>query len=99
MKWAKALPKTGAVCLQWVRCGRASCRCSRGELHGPYYYLFWREGGRLRKRYVRLNAVPTVQGAYAERRKQERKAREALQAWWEKWRLLRRNLREVSSDD
>lgn len=39
-----------------VRCGRASCtRCP----HGPYWYAYWREGGRLRSRYIgkRLPAV------------------------------------------
>jgi hypothetical protein len=42
----------GAICAQFVRCGKAGCKCSRGELHGPYYYRFTREGGRLRKSYV-----------------------------------------------
>ena len=40
-----------------VRCGRATCtRCP----HGPYWYAYWREGGRLRSRYIgkRLPAVP-----------------------------------------
>src|SRR5262245_38217189 len=54
---AQSLPKAGALCAQWVRCGTSGCRCNRGELHGPYYYWFWREGGRLRKRYVRLSDV------------------------------------------
>jgi len=32
-----------------VRCGRANCtRCP----HGPYWYAYWREGGRLRSRYI-----------------------------------------------
>ena len=49
------LPKTlpGVVRPQWVRCGRPGCRCARGRPHGPYFYRFWREGGRLRKAYVR----------------------------------------------
>lgn len=37
----------------YVRCGKSPCRCEPGSLHGPYYYRFTREGGRLRKRYVR----------------------------------------------
>ena len=56
-KHQKPLPKKGAVCIQWVRCCQPGCRCARGKLHGPYHYLFWREGGRLRKRYVRLADV------------------------------------------
>ena len=37
-----ALPKPipaelpGAVCQQWVKCGKPNCHCARGELHGPY---------------------------------------------------------------
>lgn len=32
-----------------VRCGRDGCRrCP----HGPYWYAYWREGGRLRSRYI-----------------------------------------------
>lgn len=42
----------GSVHAQWVRCGKPNCRCAGGELHGPYWYRFERQGGRLRKRYV-----------------------------------------------
>ena len=32
-----------------VRCGRDNCtRCP----HGPYWYAYWREDGRLRSRYI-----------------------------------------------
>ncbi len=34
---------------QHVRCGRASCSSCP---HGPYWYAFWREDGRTRKRYI-----------------------------------------------
>ncbi len=68
---AEALPKTpmlpGAVCGQWVRCGKPGCKCARGELHGPYFYRFVRQGGRLRKRYARLADLDAV--------------REACEAW------------------
>lgn len=29
----------GALASQGRRCGKADCRCARGELHGPYTYL------------------------------------------------------------
>lgn len=32
-----------------VRCGKESCRACP---HGPYWYAYWREGGRTRSRYV-----------------------------------------------
>jgi len=35
--------------LQSVRCGKPGCtRCP----HGPYWYAYWREGGRVRSRYI-----------------------------------------------
>lgn len=34
---------------EMVRCGKQGCtRCP----HGPYWYAYWREGGRTRSRYV-----------------------------------------------
>lgn len=35
-----------------VRCGKAGCACRDGPGHGPYVYKYWKEAGRLRKRYV-----------------------------------------------
>jgi hypothetical protein len=45
--YLKRLP--AAVCTQYVRCGKSGCKCARGLLHGPYFYCFWREGGKLQK--------------------------------------------------
>ena len=34
---------------QHVRCGKATCtRCP----HGPYWYAYWREGDKVRSRYI-----------------------------------------------
>ena len=35
-----------------VRCGKKECRCAEGQLHGPYWYAYWSEGGRTRSQYV-----------------------------------------------
>jgi len=85
----------GAVCPQWVRCGRRSCRCTRGALHGPYASLFWREGGRLHKRYVRLADANAVRAACEARRERDRRARQALRAARQEWRLLLFLLKEI----
>ena len=42
----------GWVCRQFVRRGKKLC--------GPYWYRFWREGGRLRKMYVRPERLGVV---------------------------------------
>lgn len=40
--------------LERVRCGKVGCKCAGkdGELHGPYWYAYWRENGKLKSRYV-----------------------------------------------
>lgn len=55
----------GAVCAQMIRCGKLSCKCARGELHGPYFYRFVWERGKQRKRYVRRAEVQQIRAACA----------------------------------
>ena len=38
-----------------VRCGREGCSSCP---HGPYWYAYWREGGRLRSRYIGKDPPP-----------------------------------------
>ena len=65
-KLPKMLP--GSVCAQRVKCGRPNCRCAQGRPHGPYFYRFYREGGRLTKRYVRQADVEEVRAQINARR-------------------------------
>jgi hypothetical protein len=90
---AETLPKTlpGVVCAQWRKCGKAGCRCARGELHGPYFARFWRQGGHLRKSYVRKRDLDDVrQGCLA-----RRQARQECQVAMQKIRELTALLKEV----
>ena len=88
------LPKTlpGVVCAQRVRCGKPGCRCARGPGHLAYY-RFWREGGRLRKRYVRRADLAAVRAACDARRLERRELVEA----WRQWRKLVAIVREVET--
>ena len=48
--------------LEPVRCGKRGCtRCP----HGPYWYAYWRENGRLRSRYIG-KTLPEQQGSSTE---------------------------------
>ncbi|HLL79837.1 MAG TPA: DUF6788 family protein [Ktedonobacteraceae bacterium] len=39
--------------LQYRRCGKPTCStCQKGAGHGPYWYLYWRDGAKLRSRYL-----------------------------------------------
>lgn len=96
----KVLPKipsalSGAVCAQWVKCGKPGCKCARGERHGPYYYRFWRENGRLRKAYVKPGDLEAVKAACDRRRELDREEREDQRWATEVLREYRDLLREV----
>jgi len=71
------LPKMipGAVCAQMVRCGKRNCQCTRGDLHGPYFYQFARVNRVLVKRYVKARDVDQVRAACNVRRQEERRRR------------------------
>src|SRR5579872_3094695 len=52
---------------QYRRCGKAHCTaCRSGPGHGPYWYAYWREGGRKRSRYLGKH-VPVLESATAAR--------------------------------
>jgi hypothetical protein len=94
-KSPRTLPKTlpGAVCAEWKKCGKPTCRCARGKLHGPYYYRYWREGGRLRKAYVPRREVGETMACCEARRLQ----RFAIAHGWDDFRQLLQALREAKT--
>jgi hypothetical protein len=91
-KSEKTLPKmlSGAVCVQWKKCGKPGCRCTRDELHGPYYARFWRQDGRLRKAYVRRPDLGQVLASCESNKLQ----RLAIKIGWQDYRQLLQALRE-----
>ena len=93
----KTLPKTlpGAVCWQWVRCGKPRCKCERGELHGPYAYRFERVDGRLRKHYIPKADVAALITACERHREEERARRAARRELTELLRGYTATCREV----
>ena len=89
------LPKTGSLQAEWRRCGKPRCRCASGTLHGPYWYLRWREGARQRRRYVPREQVNAIREAIEQRR------RLRPPAWFLQQELagLRRLAQEVRNDE
>jgi len=45
--------------LESIRCGKEKCKCSKGKLHGPYWYAYWSEGGKTKSQYVGKK-LPTI---------------------------------------
>ena len=89
----RSLPKTGSapgtLRAEFRRCGKPSCRCARGELHGPYWRRSWRELGRRRRRYVKPADVERVQAGLAAWRRLHPPARSTRELLRELRRLLR----------
>ncbi len=57
---------SGSVVEQGRRCGKEGCRCSGGELHGPYVYVvLTRVGGRTRTLYVPAASAEAVRAGAA----------------------------------
>jgi hypothetical protein len=88
----------GAVCAQYKRCGKANCKCSRGQLHGPYYYRFMWDYGRVVKEYVPLSQVEEVRAACARYRAVQDKLREGRQHFQTLLSRLRSTLRGLSDE-
>jgi hypothetical protein len=89
------LPKIGSLQAEWRRCGKPRCRCARGTLHGPYWYLRWREDGRQRRQYVPCEQVNVIRAAIAQRRRLRPPAWSLRQELAE----LRRLAQEVRDDE
>jgi hypothetical protein len=62
----KMLP--GYVATARVRCGKANCRCARGERHVAHYHVTYYSGVRSRK-YVRRDQLSEVLAACKAHRK------------------------------
>ena len=77
------VPLKGVVIREMKRCGKPACRCSSGALHGPYHYRYYREHGRLRKRYVRPGDLRAIRERVETRRITQTERRVA------KWQIRR----------
>ena len=58
-------PLPGSLHAEWVRCGKAGCRCAAGQRHGPYWWRHVMERGRKRRVYVRRADVARVRAGIA----------------------------------
>ena len=44
---------SGSVVKKYKACGKAGCKCTRGELHGPFYYLSFKKEGKTKMIFIR----------------------------------------------
>ena len=78
-----------------TRCGKPSCRCTSGELHGPYAYLRWRECGVQRRRYVAAAELEAVRAYLDEHRRQRVASEREVHAAVRSLRRVEAMLREL----
>lgn len=73
---AEVTPLPGAICLQYVRCGKSNCWCARRGRKHKAYYRFWREECVLRKAYIKRADLKLTRKACREWREQQAELRE-----------------------
>lgn len=48
---------------EYTKCNKAGCQsCAQLGGHGPYWYAYWRENGKLKKKYIGKNLPTDNQG-------------------------------------
>jgi hypothetical protein len=73
----------GYVEARMVKCGKAGCKCARGELHGPYFYHLTRADGRRSKFYVKRADVAERRAACEAYRQMQRELLAGRRQWRE----------------
>lgn len=61
-------PLPGTVSTQFIRCGKANCRCKAGLPHGHYYRIWRGDAGKVHKVYVKPSEVAGVRACCDEYR-------------------------------
>src|SRR3990172_8552282 len=84
------VPKGGWVEERYIRCGKR-CTCLKGQPHGVYWRLCWREGRRRHQRYVPARHA----AGYAEAVRRRRQEQAERTAWFEAAAVALRHARQV----
>ena len=53
--------------IRYTKCGKKGCKCMKGEMHGPFSYVSFKEGEKLHYRYIsgkRLRKIRQVINNY-----------------------------------
>jgi hypothetical protein len=94
---AKTCPKIPALLPTWKTCGKVGCKCGRGEPHGPYWSLRWRDGAIQRRRYVRAADLLAVRAILEKRREERRRERLDQAIGMLTWHQVARQLEAIEA--
>lgn len=98
-KTAKMLPKTageipnGGLYSQRVRCGKANCKCTRGEFHTAFYF-FTRRNKKLVKIYIRKSEIEGFTGLVRQSVSDRKQNRQTSKSNFALLKEMRQMLRE-----
>ena len=45
----------GSVVEKYIICGKEGCKCKKGSLHGPFYYLSYKESNKTKMIFLKAN--------------------------------------------
>ena len=75
---SKIEPLKGYLEPQMVRCGKANCKCAKGELHGPYYLRRWQRHGERQSKYVKKGELSATLAACLAYKRDRQETRELI---------------------
>jgi hypothetical protein len=47
---------------QYTYCKKGNCKCTRGQPHGPFYYVFFKKSGKVAHRYLPEKKMDSISG-------------------------------------
>jgi len=74
---------SGSVVKKYKACGKGGCKCTKGLLHGPFYYLTFKEGKKTRMIFIKKNLWDKAI---------------KLNDNYRKWRKLRADISKISKE-
>ena len=89
----------GSFTERWKRCGKSTCRCARGKLHGPYAILLRCIDGERVTQLVDPAELPSIRKRASADREWRKELRELKQTEAETRRVLHELRRMVEADE
>ena len=71
-------PLRGWLEARYKRCGKANCKCAKGELHGPYYLRRWERRGKRLSKYVKKGELSATLAACLAYKRDRQETRELI---------------------
>jgi hypothetical protein len=74
----KIEPLRGWLEARYKRCGKANCKCAKGELHGPYYLRRWERRGKRYAKHVKKDELSATFAACLAYKRNRQETRELI---------------------